>query len=621
MSENKDNPPINLELLERQLREALARRPSEGGQERASHQQSEDPLAELSRLTGFENPARAEQQQSELAFRNAVQHQVDQSDHYELQAVGDRYGVMPQFSAPKKPQESATSSYSAGTSPQSSLYQSISVNYGGFQNTAPIPSPPEPAQPQAFQGYQPQQNQTQESQTASYSTQNGPEPARHFTPPFHPTEAQPSHGYQHAPDPLTHQPITQPAPAPDFAANPYEKIENSYVSPPQPAVQVPQEPLFESRIFNNLRQTTPEPQPEPQQPLPDRLALHQQEPVWSQPSEQRAALSMSESEAHDDLLHQAHQETKSGSTGKGAYILLGLLALLGGGFGLAAYLRTEGAVLPSGPAPVISADKTPVKVAPVDQGTTPNPSQSSAVYQPGKVDDPKEAKIVSNEEKPVDINTVPRPAGAPLLGEPKRIRTVTIRPDGTVVEESAATSTSSVANVAATPRPGSTLAPMPSAPAQPAPSVAPAASQPVVIPAYPAQAQPQPTAQPQAPIVRVMPPERPQTIAAVLPPAPPQAAEKPQAAAAPVEKIEAGSGDYGVQFGAPASEAEARTMIANLKKANAKIFEGLSFVVQKADNSGRTIYRVRVIGLARDGAISLCEKMKSSGTACFVAKN
>ena len=62
-------------------------------------------------------------------------------------------------------------------------------------------------------------------------------------------------------------------------------------------------------------------------------------------------------------------------------------------------------------------------------------------------------------------------------------------------------------------------------------------------------------------------------------------------------------------------------MITNLKKNNAKLFDGLSFVVQKADNSGRTIYRVRVIGLAREGAISLCEKMKSSGSACFVAKN
>ena len=76
-----------------------------------------------------------------------------------------------------------------------------------------------------------------------------------------------------------------------------------------------------------------------------------------------------------------------------------------------------------------------------------------------------------------------------------------------------------------------------------------------------------------------------------------------------------------MQFGAPASENEARTMIANLKKSSPKTFDGLSFVVQKADNNGRTIFRVRVIGLARDGAISLCEQMKSSGTQCFVAKN
>ena len=137
-------------------------------------------------------------------------------------------------------------------------------------------------------------------------------------------------------------------------------------------------------------------------------------------------------------------------------------------------------------------------------------------------------------------------------------------------------------------------------------------------------AQPAVAAPPQGPIVRVLPPERPQAVAATPPPTPqPPAAnaEKQAVASANVEKIEAGSGDYGVQFGAPASENEARTMIATLKKNNPRAFEGLSFVVQKADNNGRTIFRVRVIGLAREGAISLCEQMKSSGNQCFVARN
>jgi LPXTG-motif cell wall-anchored protein len=618
MSENKDNPPINLELLERQLREALARRPSEGGQERAGNQQTEDPLAELSRLTGFENPARAEQIQTDATHRQSVQHQVDQSDHYELQAVGDRYGVMPQFSSPKKPQPAPETSYLGGIAPQSSLFQSISVNYGGFQN-APVTSSPQPEVKQsAVQGYQTPQIRPNE---AADSTSNSQGSQPFFTPPYHPTESQSYRSFSHPSDPaepVTQPPVTQQDAAQAYASNPYEKIENSYNSPVKPPAQPQQDPIFESRIFNTLRNPPPEPQPDPQPPLPDRAALHQQEPAWSPQAEQRSALSMSESEAHDDLFNQARQEPKTGSSGKGVYILLGLLALLGGGFGLAAYLRTEGAAVPSGPAPVISADKTPVKVPPADQGNTPNPTQSSTVYQPGKVEDPKEAKIVSNEEKPVDINTVPRPAGAPLLGEPKKIRTVTIRPDGTVVEESAVNSAGSVANVAANPRSGATLAPPP---VQSMPSPSASVAQPVIIPAVPAQAQPPAATPPQGPVVRVMPPERPQTIAAAQPSPPPSAPEKPQAAAAPVEKIEAGSGDYGVQFGAPASEAEARTMITNLKKNNAKLFDGLSFVVQKADNSGRTIYRVRVIGLARDGAISLCEKMKSSGSACFVAKN
>ena len=376
----------------------------------------------------------------------------------------------------------------------------------------------------------------------------------------------------------------------DFAANPYERLEQP--APPQPAAP-PQDPIFESRIFNNLR--TP---------------VSEQEP--------RAGLSMSDAEAHDDLMHLAQKDKKAEGGGKGAYILLGLLAILGTGFGLAAYLRNEGAVVPTGPAPLISADKVPVKVAPVDQGGTSSNQQAAAIYQPGKMDDPKEAKIVNNEEKPVDVNTVPRPPGAPLLGEPKKIRTVTIRPDGTIVEENATTAGGSAPNIAAAPRPGATVAPI----TAPSTTVPTPVANPPAAPAAAAVAPQAPAPTPaQGPVVRILPPERPQIMAAapVNPTPPPPAAEKPAAASS--EKIEAGSGDYGVQFGAPASENEARTMIANLKKSSPKTSDGLSFVVQKADNNGRTIFRVRVIGLAREGAISLCEQMKSSGTQCFVAKN
>jgi hypothetical protein len=45
----------------------------------------------------------------------------------------------------------------------------------------------------------------------------------------------------------------------------------------------------------------------------------------------------------------------------------------------------------------------------------------------------------------------------------------------------------------------------------------------------------------------------------------------------------------------------------------------LSF--HKADSNGKSVYRVRVSSLTREEATGICEKLKSSGGSCFVAKN
>ena len=604
MTENKDNPPINLELLERQLREALARRPSDGTQDQQSV--SHDPLAELSRFSNYEIAARTPQTDTTQAM-SPVARPVPSIQDLEEQTHRDPYASFPKFPVAQPSEEPLKPPASTSLRANIPLFQSIAVNYGGFQNSALV-------QPVA-----------DFSQQKSYAPPNfQPEPKSAHTLPTHgdsgavsalgsPIDQNQFYGDITAPaEPV--QPVSPVHTPHDFTANPYERLEQPTPQIQSQPVNPPQDSIFESRIFSNLRTPVSEPQTIPH--AEDNTA--QRDPMWPPQQEPRAGLSMSEAEAHDDLMHLAQKDKKAEGSGKGAYILLGLLALLGTGFGLAAYLRNEGAVIPTGPAPLISADKAPVKVAPVDQGGTSSNQQAAAIYQPGKMDDPKEAKIVNNEEKPVDVNTVPRPPGAPLLGEPKKIRTVTIRPDGSIVEENATTAGGSAPNIAATPRPGATVAP----------NTAPAATAglPVAIPPSASVASvtaPQAATPPaaQGPVVRILPPERPQTMATapVNPTPAPPAAEKPATASS--EKIEAGSGDYGVQFGAPASENEARTMIGNLKKSSPKTFDGLSFVVQKADNNGRTVFRVRVIGLAREGAISLCEQMKSSGTQCFVAKN
>lgn len=609
MTENKDNPPINLELLERQLREALARRPSDTPQDQ-QQTVSHDPLAELSRFSNYDLATRSPQTDSTASTAAPVAQPVpsipDVQDHI---TSGDPYASFPKFPIVQPSDELPKPPASTSLRANIPLFQSIAVNYGGFQNSAMT-------QPITELSHQ-------KSYAPSYFQPDSK--SIHTFPPHNESEAvsalnsliDQGQNQIHGDMTASAEPVQPAAPLQiqhDFTANPYERLEQPAQHIQTQPVIPPQDSIFESRIFSNLRTPVSEPQTIAHQ---EDTMLHR-DTMWPPQQEPRAGLSMSEAEAHDDLMHQAQKDKKNQSGNKGAYILLGLLAILGTGFGLAVYLRNEGAVIPTGPAPLISADKAPVKVAPVDQGGSSSNQQAAAIYQPGKMDDPKEAKIVNNEEKPVDVNTVPRPPGAPLLGEPKKIRTVTIRPDGSIVEENATTAGVSAPNIAATPRPGATIAPTIAPTAAAAMPVANPPSAPVPSVTAP-QAATQPAAQ--GPVVRILPPERPQTMATapVNPPPAPAAAEKP--AAAPIEKIEAGSGDYGVQFGAPASENEARTMIANLKKSSPKTFDGLSFVVQKADNNGRTVFRVRVIGLAREGAISLCEQMKSSGTQCFVAKN
>jgi hypothetical protein len=122
-----------------------------------------------------------------------------------------------------------------------------------------------------------------------------------------------------------------------------------------------------------------------------------------------------------------------------------------------------------------------------------------------------------------------------------------------------------------------------------------------------------------------MPPARPQGADPVSAPAaatPARSTPPAPAAPAPVETVErTPTGDYGVQFSAPGTEAEARNAIVALKRSYASILDGMTVTSQKAENNGRSFFRVRAVGLSREEAISVCEKIKATGGQCFVARN
>ena len=83
----------------------------------------------------------------------------------------------------------------------------------------------------------------------------------------------------------------------------------------------------------------------------------------------------------------------------------------------------------------------------------------------------------------------------------------------------------------------------------------------------------------------------------------------------------AGSGGFAVQLAAPGSEADAKSTSSRLAKKFAGALGARHIGFHKADSNGKSVYRVRVSSLSRADAVSLCEKLKADGGTCFVAKN
>ncbi len=298
--------------------------------------------------------------------------------------------------------------------------------------------------------------------------------------------------------------------------------------------------------------------------------------------------------------------------------------------------------------PVIKADPNPVKIVPEAVNPDEAAQSGSELFGKKNSDTVPPTSTRAAAEAPVDVNAVVKGAGskvAPLIpgmGEPKAVRTVTVRPDGTLIGEQPAPTTqqnSNAAPVVATP-PAAAMTQEPQAPV--APVAAPAAP---VVPAKPVVAAPTPDPMPalppapaEAPLIGglpvPLPVPRPADVGGKLGVVPATAdpldalvaaatssepdtdveAIMPQPSASP-------SGDYGVQFGASPSEAEANSLLAKLKAPLAELLAGHPLTVVKGDSNGKTVYRVRALGYSRDEAAATCATSTAAGTKCFIAKN
>ncbi len=285
------------------------------------------------------------------------------------------------------------------------------------------------------------------------------------------------------------------------------------------------------------------------------------------------------------------------------FAMSGALCIVLAGAGGAYFLRSGGSV--SGVAPTIKAMSGPLKVAPEAPVQSSGPSSADSVLD--KTGEKIGAsRVVTSEEQPVDLTQMragapARPAGA--FPEPIKVKTVSVRPDGTIISANDAPA-----------RPAAALPVM----LQRTASNVTGSTPPAATPASPPAAKPAPAAPPAPAAASV------KTTARVSPPSETPAPRPAQVAAAAPAQAAAPSlaqGGFAVQLAAAGSDAEARDRIGKYQRQFAAALDGHAPGVVKGEANGKSVWRIRVGGLSREGAVSMCSSIKDAGGACFVASN
>ncbi len=315
------------------------------------------------------------------------------------------------------------------------------------------------------------------------------------------------------------------------------------------------------------------------------------------------------------------------------------LAVLGTA-GAFAYRTVFGGPGVSSPPPVIRASTEPTKVVP--PAAPANDASRLTFDRFG--DRSQNEQVVSREEKPVDINSLIRngdprggPPGAPavwpqtqapgapalasapagvlppnVIAEPRRVRTVPIRPDQ---PDGNGSRPQAMTPLPAPPPAGAS----PSAPRTAVASALPANAPLEVTPAIPSARQTPlpPSARPAAtsgPLALIPDAAQPPAAARVAPPT--------RVAAAPVP-ISAPGGGFVVQVSSQRSEADAQSAYRSLQSRYSGVLGGQKSFVKRADLGERGTYYRAVVGPfgSRAEAVQLCASLKAAGGDCVVQTN
>jgi hypothetical protein len=327
--------------------------------------------------------------------------------------------------------------------------------------------------------------------------------------------------------------------------------------------------------------------------------------------------------------------------------------------------------------PLILAADGPKKVAPPNEATVQSPGDTGALLLKDSASPaPTPVKLVTTEEQPVDLlaqtpapapspkppaadgQSAPSPTppaadgqlapapdtpivapseglgGAPASAPPtlfpsaRRVKTVSVRPDGPLLSSDTAPDTPVAETAAAAPSPAvqkpenagaAALAATPTIdlPAKPAAKSSARVNLAKADPPAPADAANAPLQL--GSVAHAAKPDKPhKPKPAVVADATPSAAETNTT---PKFETASAGGGWAVQLAAPRSESEAQGAVARLQNKYGDDLGSSSLAVHKAEVNGETIYRVRAGGLSKAEALSLCNKLKASGGDCFIARN
>jgi cell division protein FtsN len=303
--------------------------------------------------------------------------------------------------------------------------------------------------------------------------------------------------------------------------------------------------------------------------------------------------------------------------------LLGAIAL---GGALAFVYKQSGGGIGSEP-PVVTADNRPVKEVPDQPGGKEFPHKNKLIYDRLTNDDTPETDHLVPRQEDVAVPALP-PAQTETAGLPTPVATTdTVPPAATqAIDNTAGTSPLAVASADDTadggPRRVKTLKVRPDGSVEAPPAAADAAQASAAdgataaLPAAaPAAAMPVPAAEPPAPA--------PQHVAAVEPaPAKPKAPKPVATQASATPAATTGSTKYVVQVGSKKNQTEALASFADMQQKYPSLIGSYRPMVQKADLGAKGVwYRLRIGPIAdKAAAAKLCSQLKAQGLPdCLVA--